>query len=48
MGMFLNWYLYERHERMDRVYIEPVDFEEEEEEEDVKMTSLDERAIKEF
>ena len=48
MGMFLNWFLYTRHERIDRVYIEPIEIEEEDEEEDIKMTSLEEKAIKEY
>lgn len=44
MGMFLNWYLYTRHERIDRVFVEPIEVEEEEEEEE-KLNSVDERAI---
>jgi hypothetical protein len=49
MGMFLNWFLYTRHERIDRVWVEenlePV---EEEEEEEVINTSLDQKAMLEY
>lgn len=50
MGMALNWFLYTRHEKIDRVFPNPdeINQEIEEEEEIVHNNSFDEQAIHEY
>lgn len=47
-GLFLNWYLYTRHERIDRVFVEEIIQEEGSQIEDDNETSIDRRAREEF
>lgn len=47
LGMALNWYLYSRHERVDRVFPEELEMKEAEEEE-VEQNSIDRQAMEEY
>ena len=48
LGMFLNWYFYSRHERVDRVYAEDIPQGEIIQEEVPEETSIDKKAYEEY